>query len=605
MPNPIALTFNNLNNLSMASEGSNSIVIKDGGFATRGKVGSFFTLKSTNRRAGEVLYRAVRQRYGDTVADALAPQMRASREKGKPLKVRTVRDILANAAEMSEEITRINTDRARRFVMGNSGTGDSRNLNAAFAAFCAKQNIDPATHQDLKKQFGEAILKAAQQEHQTILSYDQLSDLVHNAGLPSMKIAWNNIQTQMFMDDPIHGAKAATDACAAKLGLNAQQKEQLTKLVGMAASLQAQVAAETNKPFSPQTLFQDVAEASLTPLKNFAYACGKDSDVSAVARDTLAWAKPETVADLCILSTQIGTIGGMAAVALAAQRLDTLRELQPDGLLTKSTLWQGCFGEPMPAALEDTSLKDFNNAIFDHLAAKFEKAHPDSPTAATDGMTILSTGISLEKTLASLHGPVALTLSDFANIPTLTPTARLGSLSGVEESLAKDIKRRGTHNSLPGYTPTISFATPDSEIQTVMIQDTTGMTDEDKASFSAGTPSSISRSLVQHALRLCGNNELQARQVIQSMGQSGAFLVRSNSPATGIFESEHSPLDIDIRREENGNVTMRFYKPEQSPLDIDYTYTITPDGHGTLTSCRIQARQQSDAQPAETPRTEA
>lgn len=81
------------------------------------------------------------------------------------------------------------------------------------------------------------------------------------------------------------------------------------------------------------------------------------------------------------------------------------------------------------------------------------------------------------------------------------------------------------------------------------------------------------------------------------MGQSGAFLVRSNSSATGIFESEHSPLDIDIRREENGNITMRYFKPEQSPLDIDYTYTITPDGRGVLTACRMQARQPAP-QPA-------
>ena len=49
---------------------------------------------------------------------------------------------------------------------------------------------------------------------------------------------------------------------------------------------------------------------------------------------------------------------------------------------------------------------------------------------------------------------------------------------------------------------------------------------------------------------------------------------------------------------ENGNVSMRFYKPEQSPLDIDYTYTITPDGQGRLTACRIRARQPADPQPA-------
>ena len=605
MPNPIALNFNNLNILANNSEDKASIIVKGGGFKTQGKVGSFFTLKSTNRHAGEVLYAAVRQKYGDTVADALAPQMRASREEGKPLRARTVRDILAHAAELSAGISQINTDMARHFVMNNGGTGDTRNLDTAFKAFCAKNNIDPAAHQDLKNQFGEAILKAVQQEKQKIFSYEQMSDLVQNAGLTSMKRAWNDVQVKMFMDDPVHGAKAATDACAASLGLDASQKAQLDKLVSMAASLQAQTAAEKGEPFSAQTLFQDISTASLPALKNFAYFCGKNADVNAVTRDTLAWAKPETVVDLCILSDQIGNLGGMAAVALAVQRLDTLREMQPNGLLSQDTLWQGCFNEPLPDKLKDASPRDFNYAMFDHLGEMFEKERPDSPTAAADGMTTLATGISLEKTLASLRGPVALNMDDFVNLPTLTPTAKLGTLKEVEESTAKDLKRRGTHNSLPGYMPTINFITPGGTTQTVKIQDTTGMSDEDEAQFNAGHPSSISHSLVQHAMQLCGNNEVQARQVIQSMGQSGAFLVRSNSPATGIFESEHSPLDIDIQREANGNITMRFHKPEQSPLDMDYTYTITPDGHGTLTACHIQARQQPDAQPAEAPRAEA
>ena len=83
------------------------------------------------------------------------------------------------------------------------------------------------------------------------------------------------------------------------------------------------------------------------------------------------------------------------------------------------------------------------------------------------------------------------------------------------------------------------------------------------------------------------------------------LFVRSNSSVTGMFESEHPPLDIGIQREDDGTVTMRFPKPEQSPLDRDYTYTITPDGHGILTDCRVQARQHPGISPAAAPRTDA
>lgn len=591
MAGRIELTFNNLASLANTLNDSTSIVVKNGGFETRGKVGSFFTLKSTNRHAGNVLFAAVRQRYGDAVADALAPQMRAARQEGKPLSARTVRDILASAAEMSEGIGHINEDMARHFVLGNSGAGDTRNLDTAFAKFCAGHNIDPAANQALKNRFGEAILATAKQESQKILSYEQLSEMVHTAGTTALKRAWNEIQVEKLLNDSAGGVDAAADNFAASMGLDGPQKAQLRKVAGMAAMFEADMCAEKGMDLNPQDLLRKISDGSLPGMKNFAYACGRDvGDLDATIRDTLAWATPGNAADLSMIGEQFGRIGGIAACSLAAQRLGVMRQIQPEGMLTRETIWQACFNEALPDELKECKNQEFNNGVFDRLARVFNEVRPNDPTASAEGMTLLATGISMEKTLASLRGPVVLTLADFNNIPTLTPAGRLGSLQEVEQSLAKDLKRRGTHNSLSGYTPTISFGLAGGAAETVNIQDTSGMDPQDLASFNAGNTSSVSHDLARRALELCNGNELQARQVIQSMGQSGAFLVRSNSSATGIFESEHSPLDIDIRREENGNITMRYYKPEQSPLDIDYTYTITPDGHGLLTACRMQAR---------------
>lgn len=267
-----------------------------------------------------------------------------------------------------------------------------------------------------------------------------------------------------------------------------------------------------------------------------------------------------------------------------------MRALQPDGPLTRETIWQGCFHESMPAERKYESLRDFNDAMFARLAAVFEQAKPGDPTAAMTGMTSLSSGVTLEKAAAGLRGPVSLSIDDFVNRPSLTPPGSLGTLDEVEASLAKDIKRRGTHGALPDYSPAVTFGLPGGPVDTVDIHDTSALTEEELARFNAGSTSPVSAELARRAVALCNGNDVQARQVILSMGQSGAFLVRSNSHFTGIYQSEHSPLDIDVRREENGNVTMRFYKPAASPLDMDYTYTITPDGRGTLTACRIQAR---------------
>ena len=97
----------------------------------------------------------------------------------------------------------------------------------------------------------------------------------------------------------------------------------------------------------------------------------------------------------------------------------------------------------MPGNLKDVSCRDFADALFGRLAAMFREVRPADPTADSVGMTTLASGISMEKTLESLRGPVVLTMSDFVNVPRLTPVQNLGTLQEVEASLAKDIKRRG------------------------------------------------------------------------------------------------------------------------------------------------------------------
>ena len=598
MPQPIRLTFDNLSRLADNLSDNNSIIVKNNSFETRGKIGAFFAHKSSNRQAGEVLFQGIRQRYGDTVASALAPQIRAARERGKPLTARTVRDVLAQAAEMSDGLTRINADMARHFVLGSGVVDDPRNLDTAFAAFCAQKNIDPAAHQPLKNVFGEAVLKMAQGEKQNMLSFEKLGEMVRNGELPAMKKAWNELQVQAFLNDP-QGMDAAMDACAANKGLNDAQKAELRRTAAMALSLAAESAAEKGAPFDAQTMFRDVSHASLEAMQSILFAQGKGAAPNAQAREGMAWGTPATMPDMAILCTLLGS-AGMGPLSLAAQRLDAMRQQQPAGLLSRETLWQGCFNEPLPDTVKNRDQNGFTDAMFYRLKKDFEDLRPGDPVGPTMGLAVLCSGVSLDKAKASMLGPITLSLADFPNRPSLTQPAALGSLAEVEVSMAKDIMRRGSHCSIPGYKPTISFSMPGqagaaAHTETISIQDTQGMSEADKKKFESGEPSPMSRNLADHALRLCNGNELQARQVILSMGQGGAFLVRSNSFVTGVMEDEHSPLDIDIRREDNGNITMRFFKPESSPLDIDYTFTITPDGRGTLTACRIQARQPAAA----------
>ena len=561
------------------------VATAEGGIQTSGRVSAFFTAKATHRATAEAFLGAIRNKYGDGIADALAPQLSAMRRQGKPLKARVARDILAQASNMSQALGPANTEMARRFLLGNNGAGDTRNLDHALQDFYAKNNLQPSPA--LRQAF-ERIINDMAANSQKLLSYQDMADAVTMRTLQSRPADY-----MLCGIDPQLTRDAALDACATHLGVDGELKAQLGQL--MDRVLVEESAA--GRQGTPADFFRDLSTANQTSLQCFAFACGKPGLGDAALRDVMSLTPHRHMGDMATLAPQLNVGGGIALIMVAMQRLPEIRTRQPQGPLSRETLWQGCFQEPMPQDLAAKSQRDFNSAMYEKLLGMF-RARTDDPAAPFTGMLLLGAGVRLEKALEAVSDAAGFDLKDFAFPPSLTPLARLGDMAKVEEGMAMDLNRRGTHNALPGYRPTISFGgvgIPAEAEATVHIQDIAYMTDEDKNDFEHGRPSTMSHNLAIRAQLLCGDNDAQARQVLLSMGQSGAFLVRTLSHLTGVLQDEHSPLDIDIRREANGDVTMRYHTPPQSPLDADFTYTVTPDGQGVLTACRMQARQPQDA----------
>ena len=557
------------------------VATAEGGIQTSGRVSAFFTAKATHRATAEAFLGAIRNKYGDGIADALAPQLSAMRQQGKPLKARVARDILAQASNMSQALGPANTEMARRFLLGNNGAGDTRNLDHALQDFYAKNNLQPSPA--LRQAF-ERIINDMAANSQKLLSYQDMADAVTMQTLQSRPADY-----MLCGIDPQLTRAAALDACATHLGVDGDLKAQLGQL--MDRGLVEESAA--GRQGTPADFFRDLSTANQTSLQCFAFACGKPGLGDAALRDVMSLTPHRHMGDMATLAPQLNVGGGIALIMVAMQRLPEIRTRQPQGPLSRETLWQGCFQEPMPQDLAAKSQRDFNSAMYEKLLGMF-RARTEDPAAPFTGMLLLGAGVRLEKALEAVSDAAGFDLKDFAFPPSLTPLARLGDMAKVEEGMAMDLNRRGTHNALPGYRPTISFGgvgIPAEAEATVHIQDIAYMTDEDKNDFEHGRPSTMSHNLAIRAQLLCGNNDAQARQVLLSMGQSGAFLVRTLSHLTGVLQDEHSPLDIDIRREANGDVTMRYHTPPQSPLDADFTYTVTPDGQGVLTACRMQARQ--------------
>lgn len=561
------------------------VATAEGGIQTSGRVSAFFTAKATHRATAEAFLGAIRNKYGDGIADALAPQLSAMRRQGKPLKARVARDILAQASNMSQALGPANTEMARRFLLGNNGAGDTRNLDHALQDFYAKNNLQPSPA--LRQAF-ERIINDMAANSQKLLSYQDMADAVTMQTLQSRPADY-----MLCGIDPQLTRDAALDACATHLGVDGELKAQLGQL--MDRVLVEESAA--GRQGTPADFFRDLSTANQTSLQCFAFACGKPGLGDAALRDVMSLTPHRHMGDMATLAPQLNVGGGIALIMVAMQRLPEIRTRQPQGPLSRETLWQGCFQEPMPQDLAAKSQRDFNSAMYEKLLGMF-RARTEDPAAPFTGMLLLGAGVRLEKALEAVSDAAGFDLKDFAFPPSLTPLERLGDMAKVEEGMAMDLNRRGTHNALPGYRPTISFGgvgIPAEAEATVHIQDIAYMTDEDKNDFEHGRPSTMSHNLAIRAQLLCGDNDAQARQVLLSMGQSGAFLVRTLSHLTGVLQDEHSPLDIDIRREANGDVTMRYHTPPQSPLDADFTYTVTPDGQGMLTACRMQARQPQDA----------
>ncbi len=569
----------------MAGTHDRLVATAAGGIQTSGRVSAFFTAKATHRATAEAFLGAIRNKYGDGIADALAPQLSAMRQQGKPLKARVARDILAQASNMSQALGPANTEMARRFLLGNNGAGDTRNLDHALQGFYAKNNLQPSPA--LRQAF-ERIINDMAANSQKLLSYQDMADAVTMQTLQSRPADY-----MLCGIDPQQTRDAALDACATHLGVDGELKAQLGQLMDRVLAGES----EAGRQGTPADFFRDLSTANHPSLQCFAFACGKPGLQDAALRDVMNLAPRQHIGDMATLAPQLNEGGDIAVIMVAMQHLPEMRARQPQGTLSRETLWQGCFQEPMPQDLAAKSQRDFNSAMYEKLQDMF-KARSEDPTVPFTGMLLLSAGVRLEKALEAVNGAASFQLQDFAFPPALTPLAHLGDMAKVEKETAMDLNRRGTQHSLPGYRPSISFGgvgIPAEAAATVHIQDIAYMTDEDRNDFEHGRPSTMSHNLAIRAQLLCGGNDAQARQVLLSMGQSGAFLVRTLSDRTGATLDEHSPLDIDIRREANGDVTMRYHTPPQSPLDADFTYTVTPDGQGVLTACRMQARQPQDA----------
>ncbi|MBO4318001.1 MAG: hypothetical protein J5855_06985 [Mailhella sp.] len=586
MPDTVSLNFSDIVRMADAAPDKN-IVVKDGGFKSVGKIGAFFTSKTNCRLAAQAFLDGLEKQYGGSVANALAPELRVLQSSGKALSARTVKELVRQAGELSRGLAHLNGDMAQTFINGTGMAGDTRNLDSAFADYCTAKGMDPADHAVLRQAVAGAVKDLAM-DSPRLMSFAELGEAVRTMDtLPEMQ---KGIEVHKFLDghigaDQLDGIGDQLRGLATTHGLSAAQNAELTDIAGMVLRHAASMHdGPVTHGFLAETLQNDLSVAG------YINACGGPVPGSSVLSDIIGQtASSPLQRDAILLASQFGD-GYMPVYMAALENMPRIRALQPGGVPTRETIWQACFNEPLPEGIGGKSQRGFSNAVLDKLESFFEAANGGDIGKTAAGMTAYGSGISLRRSLESMNGPVSLSMGDFVLPPTVTQLQRVPSLEKCEETLAGDIHRRGSHQGIRDYDPVITFGAAGQAAETVHIQDVSGLDEQEKADYKGGKPTPASHGLVARARALCGGNEAQLRQVVLNMSQAGTMLLRVTSDVTGIYVDEHSPIDIDVRRQAGGSVTMRYHTPAASPLDVDYTCTVSPDGRASITDFRMQAR---------------
>lgn len=554
---------------------SENILIKSGTFKSAGKLGAFFAGKAASREAAEALFNAVQKEYGSTIANAIAPELRSSRVKGTPLSARTIRQVLDEAATYREGMTAANHAAVQAYATGNKTQGDTRNLDATLTPLFADLGLAPAEQANIREAVLQALTARAEDSDQ-LLSFEALKQISVSAIIDTVQDVY-------------------TDRLCAAHGLDAAQTAQMRELVHL-ASAHARIVPPGQVPPSPGKLCLDAEQGKLPGQQALLFAFGKVDHPDATVRDSMGFTTDANRVDMAVFCEVHLAGGAMGLNTLVMEKLPQIRQMQPEGPIGRDVLWQCCFNEPMPDSIAMVPPRQFDSAMVDRLMRTFSDLKPGDPMASYNGLMCLSYGMSMANSCEAVKRPTPLTMDSFIAMPQLYALSRLGDMAHSEDIMARDLNRRGTHLPLPGFSPVISFGAPGQPVQTVAIQDTSALNDAERAAFHSGAPSPISASLVQHCRELCNGNEIQARMVAMGLSQVGTLTTRSLSPLTVVDEnggplvvSEHTPHHMDVRRQEDGSVTLRIYTPPNSPLDADYTFTIQPNGDSRMTSFSMKA----------------
>ena len=268
------------------------------------------------------------------------------------------------------------------------------------------------------------------------------------------------------------------------------------------------------------------------------------------------------------------------AMALVAEKMPKMRQIQPNGRLTAATVWKACFGESIPKSAGVLNSKSFVDAFL----ARLDRLTVDL-TAKHGTGAIKGVGLTIDRMLVKYP----LVGSGLFNGASFTSVIRrsVGDPKFVPDAARDYVSAR------PLYTAEDALVKTEQDLENLLVSDfkrnfpvitmSAGMA-EGTADFRSLEGQGLSddafrpnvRTFVSQVDRVFGNQITPVQRNLLLIGLSQVGLV----PFTALvgIGGEHSQAHIDIHREDDGAITLTYSSLPDSPVEAHYSYRIEPDG---------------------------
>jgi len=335
-----------------------------------------------------------------------------------------------------------------------------------------------------------------------------------------------------------------------------------------------------------------IADGSFGGVKYMAFALGKSVKLDKVGQvDLLRWQTP-LLSDLARLYKQVEGDNGLLNKALYFAKLGAMREIQPEGAITANTLWKACLGTTLPQNLHGKSMPEVSQAVEKELLKMLAdkgnewsklkgRGNADNADSRVGfAQLAIQRGVKLEVCMAGFTENMRMDTNSFFITPNLYDVHKLPSHEGAKTQIAKDLARGFPAGvTMPGV----------SGIGSIYISPPTTES-KDNAPFMA-------EAIMVGIEQLCEGNEKQARVAQMGVCQAGGDIlstcasviyggasISGGASAAGEqeFRNKSTRFTLDITRQNNGDLHLTYSTLPDSPMRVQATYAVSPDGSSRL-----------------------